>query len=409
MTTQPSGSAPNDVAFPTQPVIQVTDAGGSPVSSAGVIVTATIATGGGALGGTLTATTDGSGQATFANLKITGAVGTRTLTFSSPPLTSVTSADVTITAGIATKIVIVTQPPASVATGAVLTPGPVVDLQDVSGNDVDSAGVAIDVAISSGGGTLGGTTLVATAANGRSAFGDLTITGSPGNRQLQFTHAGLGSATSNNVDVTAGPPATIAVTQEPSGAAANDVPFAQQPIVHVEDAGGNPVSGATVTVGLSGGGTLSGGSLSVATDGSGNASFSGLKIVGLAGTKNLQFTVGALAPVASADIALSAGAATAIVLTSPPPSGATENATFGATVELRDSGGNLVAANGVNIAVSIVVESGSGTLSGTTPVATVAGVSTFSDLSINLAGTYHLHFTSAGLPSVDSGQIVVTP
>src|SRR6185436_15618645 len=131
-----------------------------------------------------------------------------------------TSSNVAITAGIATKIVIVTQPPATVAVGAVLTPGPVVDLQDVSSNDVDSAGVAIDVGLS-GGGTLGGTTSIATAANGRAAFGNLTITGLAGNRQLQFTHLGLAGATSSDVDVTTGPPASIAVAQEPSSAAIN--------------------------------------------------------------------------------------------------------------------------------------------------------------------------------------------
>src|SRR2546421_7784422 len=48
--------------------IQVRDAAGNPVNQAGVVVTAAIATGGGTLGGTLTATTLGTGVASFTNL-----------------------------------------------------------------------------------------------------------------------------------------------------------------------------------------------------------------------------------------------------------------------------------------------------------------------------------------------------
>src|SRR5256885_8553764 len=67
-------------------------ASGNPVNQAGVVVTAAIATGGGTLGGTLTATTLGTGVASFTNLAITGAAGDRTLSFSATGLASVKSA-----------------------------------------------------------------------------------------------------------------------------------------------------------------------------------------------------------------------------------------------------------------------------------------------------------------------------
>src|SRR5256886_17675072 len=79
--------------------MQVRDASGNPASQAGVTVTAAIATGGGTLGGTLTATTNGSGVASFTNLAITGTAGDRTLSFSATGLTGATSTPVTITAG----------------------------------------------------------------------------------------------------------------------------------------------------------------------------------------------------------------------------------------------------------------------------------------------------------------------
>ena len=71
------------------------------------------------------------------------------------------------------------------------------------------------------------------------------------------------------------------------------------------------------------------------------------------------------------------------------------NTPFGAAVELKDSGGNLV--SGVDVVATIIQDSGTGTLGGTTTIATVNGVSTFTDLFITLAGTYRIQFTSGAL------------
>src|SRR5256886_4584549 len=68
-------TAQSGVAFAQQPAIQVRDAAGNPVNQAGVVVTAANATGGGALGGTLTATTLGTGGASFTDLAIRGTAG----------------------------------------------------------------------------------------------------------------------------------------------------------------------------------------------------------------------------------------------------------------------------------------------------------------------------------------------
>src|SRR5207237_637102 len=96
-TTHPSSTAQGGVAFAQQPVVQLRDARGNAVSQAQVTVTAAIATGGGTLGGTLTATTNGSGVASFTTPPSTAAPGDRTLSFSATGLTSATSTTVTIT------------------------------------------------------------------------------------------------------------------------------------------------------------------------------------------------------------------------------------------------------------------------------------------------------------------------
>src|SRR5207245_2614948 len=81
-------------------VLQLRDASGNAVTTSGTVVTAAIATGSGALGGTLTATT-ASGVATFTNVVITGVVGDRTLNFTATALTGATSGTITTTAGAA--------------------------------------------------------------------------------------------------------------------------------------------------------------------------------------------------------------------------------------------------------------------------------------------------------------------
>ena len=75
LVTPPSASAQSGSPFAQQPVVQLQDGSGNAVSQAGVDVTATIATGGGTLGGTMTVQTDGAGTATFNDLDISGLIG----------------------------------------------------------------------------------------------------------------------------------------------------------------------------------------------------------------------------------------------------------------------------------------------------------------------------------------------
>src|SRR5207247_2421769 len=130
---------------------------GNAVSQAGVTVTAAIATGGGTLGGTLTAATNGSGVASFTNLTITGTAGDRTLSFSATGLTVATSGTITVTAGTATQLTLTTQPSSTAQSGVVFAQQPVARRRDGVGNAVSQAGVTVTAAIATGGGTLGGT------------------------------------------------------------------------------------------------------------------------------------------------------------------------------------------------------------------------------------------------------------
>ena len=198
MKTQPSSGAQSGVAFAVQPVVQLKDASGSDNPQSGVAVTASLASGTGTLGGTLTRSTDGTGAATFTDLQITGAVGSYTLRFSTAGTTPVVSSTITIGAG-AASIVITTNPPTSALTGEVFDPAaqPVVQVKDASG--AAAPGVQVTATVVSGGGTLQGTATATSDASGFARFGDLGISGT-GAQTLQFT-TGSSSVTASPVNL----------------------------------------------------------------------------------------------------------------------------------------------------------------------------------------------------------------
>lgn len=198
LTTTPSATAQNTVSLAQQPVIQLRDVSGNAVATGGVNVTASIASGGGTLGGTATVPTNGSGQAIFADLALTGTAGGRTLQFAATGLASATSGTITLSAGPATQLALVTQPADTARSGATLARQPVVQLADASGNLVTQAGVGITASVLSGGATLGGTAAAATTGTGQATFTDLTLTGA-GAQTLQFAATGASSVSSTPV------------------------------------------------------------------------------------------------------------------------------------------------------------------------------------------------------------------
>src|SRR2546430_9880634 len=96
-----------------------------------------------------------------------------------------------------------------------------------------------------------------------------------------------------------------------------------------------------------------------------------------------------------------------------PPSTTPANATLTPPIQVKahDVGNNGTTAFTGNVVMAIPASSnpGAGTLSGTKTVAAVAGIATFSDLSINNPGTgYRLRATSSGLTGISSAQFNIT-
>ena len=228
--------------------------------------------------------------------------------------------------------------------------------------------------------------------------------------------------------ITLGPPSQIVFTQQPGSAGSNNptggTAFPSQPIVTIEDAGGNPIPSDSSTVQLSitsgtpssgGPGTLSGCSQSEAN---GAVSFSGCTINTTG--QNYSLTAsdtegGTTLTATSATFNVNVGAATHLAFTTSP-SASTSAVAFGTqpVVTVEDAGGNTVSTNSTSVSLAIASQPGSGASFSScfqNPVTTSNGVATFSNCRItngtNEQGAYTLKATATGVTGATSTPFTV--
>lgn len=112
---------------------------------------------------------------------------------------------------------IITQQPSATNVNTSITPAVRVQLTDQYGNSVEQSGVSIDMALTSGTGSLSGTTTRLTNSLGIADFSDLQVD-DVGTKQLTATSTGLDDAVSNNFNiVNAGVLTGFKVERVPSG------------------------------------------------------------------------------------------------------------------------------------------------------------------------------------------------
>ncbi|HEV7365951.1 MAG TPA: Ig-like domain-containing protein, partial [Gemmatimonadales bacterium] len=255
IATQPSATAQNTLPLPQQPAVQVVDRNGNPVPQAGVEITASIAAGPNGALQHETAATDAGGLATFSGLILTGTVGNYSLSFSAQGLAGVMSNPIALGVGPAAQLGFAVTPPATARSRVPLAPQPVIQVQDASGNPVAQPNIAIVASVD--GGTVTGGATVNTGADGRAAFIDLAIAGSPGAKTLAFNGAGLQAVTAQ---VTLPEVARIDLHPDVPTSAVVGTGFTNAPFWILKDVAGQPVADAPVTILLSAGqlGTASG-------------------------------------------------------------------------------------------------------------------------------------------------------
>jgi hypothetical protein len=334
ITVEPSLTATSGAAFAIQPVVKVADAGGNAIIGNSSTVTATVTTAAGTVtNGTATVSAT-TGLAAFAGLAINELVGPYTLTFTDGALTTAISTTITVSPGVATQLVITTQPSATDASGAVLAQQPVVKVEDAAGNVVATDASTVTAKITAGGVSVTPATKVAV--SGVASFSGLALNALAGPYTLSFTDGTLTAATSTSVTVTVGAASQLVVTTSPSTSTATGVVLAQQPVVKVEDSGGNVVTtvatgAVTATIATGAGGTLSAGSS--ANFVAGVAAFSGLTLTGTPGTSyTLTYAGDAFNVLGTASIDVGQ-AQTALVVSSV-------HATYGRSFALKTTGGS---------------------------------------------------------------------
>ena len=215
--------------------------------------------------------------------------------------------------------------------------------------------------------------------------------------------------TTTSWTITPGPAAQLIISTQPSSTATDGVALATQPVVAVQDANGNTItgSGPAVTLAISSGtGTLAC-TTNPVTAASGIATFAGCSITGTVGAFTLVATSTGLTSATTSGITLASGAATKLVVTTQPAGAVNGVAlTTQPTVSVQDVGGNTVASSAH---VTLAIASGTGTLACTTnPVTAASGIATFANCSITgTAGTFTLIASAAGLTSATTSSITL--
>jgi len=406
-------NAVSTVAISPAIKVQVHDAGGNLVPTATDSITLAINNNpsSGTLSGTLVVAAV-SGKATFSNISI-DKVGTGyTLDATAGGLSTATSAIFDITVGTATQLAFSVEPVNTAATVSV-TPAIKVQVHDAGGNLVPTATNSITLAINSNpsSGTLSGTLVVA-AVSGEATFSDISIDKVGTGYTVDATAGGLGTATSASFDITVGTATQLVFSVEPANAVST-VAISPAIKVQVLDAGGNLVPTATNSITLAinsnpSSGTLSG-TMTVAAV-SGEATFSDISIDKVGTGYTLDATAGGLSTATSGSFDITVGAATQLVFSAEPTSTVSTVAISPAIkVQVLDAGGNLVPTATDSITLAINSNPSSGTLSGTLVVAAVSGEATFSDISVDKAGTgYTLDATAGGLSTATSAGFNIT-
>ena len=362
-----------------------------------------------------------NGVHTFTGLTQLVTAGSQTVTATDTSSSGIvgTSGTVTITSAAASQLVVAQQPSGTAIAGAAFGTQPVVKEEDTYGNVIttDSTDTVTAARGSLGSGSLQGSPLTVTLANGVATFGGLFYDVAETMNLSFSTNAGSFTATSTSIAVNPAAGTQLVIATQPSATAIAGAVFGTQPVVEEEDLYGNVVttdSTHTVTVarGSLGTGSLQGSPLTV-TLASGVATFSGLAY-DVAETMNLNFTTNAGSFTAtSSSIAVTPASASQLVVAQQPSGTAIAGAAFGTqpVVEEEDLYGNVVITDSTHTVTVARGSLGTGSLQGSPLTVTLSsGVASFSGLSYDIAQTMNLGFTTnAGSFTATSTSIAVNP
>jgi hypothetical protein len=375
-------------------------AAGDGVGVSGVTVFFTVATGAGTVANT-NVVSDANGLAqtswTLGPAAGTQSVAATSGTFTNSPITFTALAQ----AAAASKLEVTTQPSNSSA-GAALAPI-VITAKDINGNVATAFTGPVTLALGAnpGGAALAGTVTVA-AVGGVATFNGISLNKAATGYTLVASSGGTTSATTHSFDIAAGIATQLVVSTQPSDGTAG-IPLAAIGIT-AQDSFGNVATTFTgqVTLALSanpGGSTLSG-TLTVAAVG-GVATFANISLDKPATGYTLSASSGAFKPVLTTQFAIAAALPAQLVVTTQPTNGTAGVALSPVVITAKDNSGNVASTFTGAVTLAFGANPPGATLGGTLTVSAVAGVATFSTLTVSKDGTgYTLKASSAGLTGV---------
>ncbi len=293
--------------------------------------------------------------------------------------------------------------PSNSTGGNVFATQPAVVIQTSTGSSTTSTAPVTLSITTPAGATLSCSTNPVAAVAGTAQFSGCKID-KTGTYTLTATSPGLASAVSANFTISTGPATKLVFTTTPTNTARNTV-FTNQPVVAVQDAGGNTVTGSTIPVTLS----ITSGALVCTSNPknavAGIATFAGCRINQ---TGNYVFTAtsGSLNGV-SPSFFIFSSASKLVFLTSP--SSTSSGAPFASQPVVAIQDGNGDTTNGTNsITLTITTPAGATLTCASNPKTAANGTATFSGCAIGKAGTYTLKAAASGLSSATSVSFTIS-
>jgi|GEM_PF-1187038 len=395
LTSGNSQVAPAGFALTDSIVVRLVDGNGNGVP--GRVTTFAVASGGGSVLPT-GVTTDANGYA-FTRWTLGPTVGLNTVTASATGFSVLFSA--TGTAATPTKMLANSVLTQSGTAGLPVTAKPSVKITDQNNNVVQ--GVTVTFRVTGGGGSVPDST-VTTDVNGVATVGDWVLGAVAGANTLQASAkksdgtALTGSPVTFTATAGVGVAAKLAFFQQPTNAVAGAT-ISPDVVVLVQDASGNTVmtSTAAVTVALVPATGVLNGTKTVNAI-AGVATFTGLSVnkAGIGYTLTAGGT--GLTGATSNTFNISAAGGSQLAFTVQPTNTVAAQSIANIQVTVQDANGNPITtgtASTAPITLAIATNAGGGTLTGTATQPAVAGIATFSGLSIDKAGTgYTLTATS---------------
>ncbi|MDQ8154718.1 MAG: Ig-like domain-containing protein [Gemmatimonadota bacterium] len=392
-------------------VVRVTDMYGNPVG--GTTITWAVTGGGGSVDSTTTVTNAQGRTRTRLTVGNTAGTNNNTVTASGSGLTgSPVTFLASATAGAATQLVFTTGPTTTTA-GVPMAPI-VVTAKDASGNVATgfTGGVSIDISPNANSAIIQNGTTGVSAVAGVATFTapGISIRKAGTGYTLKAMATGFTTVTSGTFDITPAPAFQITADSGDTQSAIAGTSLLNKFVVLVRDSVGNPVSGTGVTWAVaSGGGSLD--STSTVTNAAGRTR-ARLTLGSTAGANTVTASSGSLSgsPITFSATGTSGAVAQLVITTQPSNVVAGVPFSPAVVVEARDAGGNLNTAFTDNVSAVLVNNPTSATLGGTTSVAAVGGVATFSNFGLAKVGTgYTVGFSSGALNSTASSAFNVTP